>query len=249
MRFADRVALVTGAGSGIGRAVALRLAAEGARVFGHDINAVSVNETAAMATEAGGTMQTRAGDVSSRAECFATVDACMTQFGRLDVLGNIAGIARAEHFADVPEAAYRQMMAVNVDGYVFMTQAALPHLLSSGGNVVSIASNAGLMGQAYTVVYCMTKGAVVQMTRALAMELVKTNVRVNAIAPGGVLTSLTTGFAIPPDIDFELMQPYTGYRGMSQPEDIASVFAYLASDEAKSVHGAIVSADLGLTAG
>jgi NAD(P)-dependent dehydrogenase (short-subunit alcohol dehydrogenase family) len=248
-RFADKVALLTGAGSGIGRAVAQRLASEGARVFGHDINAAALDETAKLVADAGGTMHTRAGDVSSRDECFAAVSACVDAFGALDVLGNIAGIARAEHFADVPEADYRRMMAVNVDGYVFMSQAALPHLLERGGNIVSIASNAGLMGQAYTVVYCMTKGAVVQFTRALAMELVKTPVRVNAIAPGGVMTNLSANFQIPPDVDFELMAPYTGFRGMSEPSDIANVFAFVASDEAASVHGAILSSDRGLTCG
>ena len=107
------------------------------------------------------------------------------------MLGNIAGIARAEHFTDVQESAYRQMMGVNVDACFFLAQAAIPHLLETEGNIVNIASNAGLMGQAYTVAYCMTKGAVVQLTKALAMEYAKTPLRVNAIAPGGVDTSLS----------------------------------------------------------
>jgi NAD(P)-dependent dehydrogenase (short-subunit alcohol dehydrogenase family) len=248
-RFAGKTALITGAGSGIGRAVCIRLAAEGAQVFGHDLNGDSAAETAGLVEKAGGTMQVRAGDVSSGEECRATVAACVNTFGGLDVLGNVAGVSWAHHFTDVTEAEYRKMMGVNTDGYFFMAQAAIPHLLERAGNIVNIASNAGLMGQAYTVVYTMTKGAVVQMTRSLAMEYVKTPLRVNAIAPGGTETGLTAGFQMPSDIDFDLMAPYSGFRGMGSATDIANMFAFVASDEAASVHGAILSVDRGVTAG
>ena len=191
----------------------------------------------------------RAGDVSDPEECQAAVEACVSAYGRLDVLGNVAGIARGEHMADVSVAGYRQMMGVNVDGPFFLAQAALPHLLESGGTIVNIASNAGLMGQAYTVVYCMTKGAVVQLTRALAMELMKTPVRVNAIAPAGTNTNLTATWTMPSDIDWDLMGRYSGMRGMNSAEEVANVFAFLASDEASSIHGAIISADRGVTTG
>lgn len=248
-RFDGRVALITGAGSGIGRAVATRLASEGARVFGHDLNAVALTETEQLVKEAGGEMLVRDGDISSRTECFEAVADCVAAFGRLDIVGNVAGIARAEHFLDVTEHDYRQMMGVNVDGPLFVSQATIPHLLETGGTLINIASNAGLMGQAYTVVYCMSKGAVVQLTRSLAMEFVKQDIRVNAIAPAGINTSLTTGFQIPGDVDFELMAPYSGYRGMGEAEDIANLFAWMASDEASNMHGSIVSSDRGVTAG
>jgi meso-butanediol dehydrogenase/(S,S)-butanediol dehydrogenase/diacetyl reductase len=248
-RFEGKVALITGAASGIGRAVALRLAAEGGRVFGHDLNAAGLGETAAIVASAGGTMETRAGDISQAAECRAMVAACVESFGRLDVLGNNAGIARADHVTDVTEEQYRKMMGVNVDGYFFAAQAAIPHLLETSGNIVNVASNAGLMGQAYTVVYCMTKGAVVQLTRALAMEFVKTNIRVNAIAPSGIQTTLSENFHIPADVDGSLMRPYMGFRPMGSPDDIAAMFAFVASDEAVSVHGAILAVDRGVTAG
>jgi meso-butanediol dehydrogenase/(S,S)-butanediol dehydrogenase/diacetyl reductase len=248
-RFEDKVALITGAASGIGRAVSLRLASEGARVFGHDLNADGLAETAALVAGAGGTMETRAGDISKAAECRDAVAACVTTFGRLDVLGNNAGIARAEHVADVTEDQYRRMMGVNVDGYFFTAQAAIPHLLETDGNIVNVASNAGLMGQAYTVVYCMTKGAVVQLTRALAMEFAKTKLRINAIAPSGIQTTLSENFQIPDDVDGSLMRPYMGFRPMGSPDDIAAMFAFVASDEAVSVHGAILAVDRGVTAG
>jgi NAD(P)-dependent dehydrogenase (short-subunit alcohol dehydrogenase family) len=248
-RFAGKVALLTGAASGIGRATARRLAAEGASVFAHDVNGDGLAETAALVADGGGTIHARAGDVSSRGECFAAVAECVDTFGGLDVLGNIAGIARGEHFVDVDESDYRRMWGVNVDGYVFMAQAAIPHLLERAGNIVNIASNAGLMGQAYCVVYSMTKGAVVQMTRSLAMEFVKSNLRVNAIAPGGIQSNLTAGYQMPEDVDFKLVAPYLGHRGMGTPEDIAALFAFVASDEAVNVHGSILSSDRGITAG
>jgi len=246
MRFEGKVALITGAGSGIGRATTLRLASEGATVFAVDIDEGRLKETEDLAT---GTVTYHVADVTKPEACAIAVETCVAEHGRLDVLGNVAGIARAEHVTDVTVEQYRRMMGVNVDAYFFLAQAAIPHLLETSGNIVNIASNAGLMGQAYTVVYCMSKGAVVQLTKALAMEYVKTPLRVNAIAPGGTNTTLVQTFQVPADVDFELMARYTGFRAMGDAEDIASMFAYLASDEAKSVHGAIMSVDNGITAG
>lgn len=248
-RFEAKTALLTGAASGIGRAVSQRLAAEGAHVFAIDVNADGLAETAATITDAGGAVSTRVVDVTDRSACFDAVAACIAELGHLDVLGNIAGIARAHHVTDVSEAEYRLMMGVNLDGPFFMSQAAIPHLLAAEGNIVNIASNAGLMGQAYTVPYCMTKGGVVQLTRALAWEFIKQPLRVNAIAPGGNNTSLADNFSIPEDVDFELMMRYQTPRGMGEPADIAALFAFVASDEARNIHGAVLSSDFAVTAG
>jgi NAD(P)-dependent dehydrogenase (short-subunit alcohol dehydrogenase family) len=190
-------------------------------------------------------------DLTDPASCRAAVDAAVAATGRLDVLGNVAGMARGEHATDVTVEQYRKMMAINVDACFFLAQAAIPHLLESpsGGTIVTIASNAGLMGQAYTVVYCMSKGAVVQMTRALAMEYVKTSLRINAIAPAGVDTPLIRGFSFPTDVDGALMAPYIGHRSPSKPEEVAALFAHVASDDSRSMHGSIVSLDSGVTAG
>jgi NAD(P)-dependent dehydrogenase (short-subunit alcohol dehydrogenase family) len=248
-RFVDKVALITGAASGMGRAVSVRLAEEGAAVFGHDIDPDGLAGTAKLVADAGGRFASRVGDVANRAECFATVAAAVEAFGGLDVLGNIAGIARCHHAVDVPEDEYRRIMAINVDGYFFMAQAAIPHLLERGGNIVNLASNAGLMGQAYTVPYCMSKGAVVQLTRALAMEYVKTPLRVNALAPAGTDTNLAKGFTFPDGLDGELMAPMMGHRGLNTAEQVAAIFALVASDDGDPFTGAIISCDRGVTAG
>jgi NAD(P)-dependent dehydrogenase (short-subunit alcohol dehydrogenase family) len=245
-RFEDRVALITGAGSGIGRATSLRLASEGAKVFALDINEAALKETADLGGEA---IFARPTDVTVVAECQAAVAEAVERYGKLNLLGNIAGLAGNSHVTDVTEADYRRMFGVNVDAYFFLAQAAIPHLLETNGVIINIASNAGLMGQAYSVLYTMTKGAVVQLTRSLAMEYMKRPLRVLAIAPGGVDTALVRNFSMPEDVDWDLVGRYSSPRGFAKPEDIAALFCFLASDEAKNVHGAIVSSDNGITAG
>ncbi|MCY4036077.1 MAG: SDR family NAD(P)-dependent oxidoreductase [bacterium] len=248
MRFAGKVAVVTGSGSGIGQAVSVRLAGEGAVVVGSDINAAGLEKTAAMVAE-GAAFHSAVSDVRSRDTCHELVASVVADHGRLDVLCNVAGVARGHRVGDVDQEAWDLIFGVNVEGLFWMSQAALPHLESSRGCIVNMASNAGLMGQAYTVPYCASKGAVIQITKAMAMEVIKSGVRVNAVAPGGVETNLSASFGFPDDPDMELMGLYMGFRGMAQANDIASAVAYLASDEAHRIHGAVLSVDAGLTAG
>jgi hypothetical protein len=156
-RFNDKVALITGAGSGIGRAVVLRLVDEGASVFAVDINKGRLDETQGMAS---GDVVTHQADLSDPDACVGAVAACVGGLGRVDVLGNIAGIYLAEHATKVTREQYRRVMAVNLDACFFLAQAAIPYLLEAGGNIVNIASNAGLQGVPYSTVYCMSKGSV-----------------------------------------------------------------------------------------
>jgi NAD(P)-dependent dehydrogenase (short-subunit alcohol dehydrogenase family) len=249
-RFTDRAAVITGAASGIGRGVALRLASEGARVYAVDINAEGLAETAELAKESSGQIVTRAADLRSRDECFAVVEEAVAEFGQLHVLGNIAGVLRVGHVAEQSEETYRHLFAVNTDAYFFLAQAAIPHLLETRGNIVNIASNSGLMGGAYTVAYCMTKGAVVQLTKALAMEFMKRKIRINAIAPGSTDTNIMQGVEFPEDAEWDLIMRYsTPHRRTATPAQIAGLFAFVASDEGLNVHGAILSSDAGMTAG
>jgi meso-butanediol dehydrogenase / (S,S)-butanediol dehydrogenase / diacetyl reductase len=244
-RFETKIALITGAGSGMGRAITLRLAQEGAAVFAVDIDQGRLSETGRLAE---GAVSLHQADLSAPAACFAAIEACVGEFGQLDVLGNVAGIYLAGHVTDMSLENYRRIMAVNLDAYFFLAQAAIPHLLESGGNIVNIASNAALQGVPYSVAYCMTKGGVLQLTRSLAVEYLKRPLRVNAIAPAGTNTNIAASTQFPADVDIDLVTRMAGLRGMAEPEEIAALFAFLASDEARSITGAVYTVDNGLTA-
>jgi len=244
-RFSGKVAIVTGAASGVGRATVLQMIKDGAKVSGIDINHEGLE---ALANEVGNQFHFTVCDISNREAARNAVEECTTHFGSLDIVANVAGVVRSHHATDVDEQTWRLIMGVNIDGMFWITQAAIPHLLKTGGNIVNVASNAGFMGQAYTVPYCAAKGAVINMTRALAMEYIKTDLRVNAIAPGGMKTAMTENWQVPEGIDFELMQTYTGFRGMAEPDTAANAICWMASDEAARCTGSILSVDGGLTA-
>ena len=169
--------------------------------------------------------------------------------GRLDVLANIAGVVRFAHTPEMSESDWNLVLGVNLSGPFYLSQESIPHLLETHGNIVNVASNAGLMGQAYTAAYCASKGGLVQLTRSLAMEFMKKPLRVNAVCPAGTDTQMNKGIDFPDDVDWKLIGRFTGDRGFAQPSDIASAIAYVASDEAKMVHGSIFSVDQGMMAG
>jgi meso-butanediol dehydrogenase / (S,S)-butanediol dehydrogenase / diacetyl reductase len=237
-RFGGKVALVTGAASGIGRATAQRLASEGASVWCADINAEGVAETEKVIVAAGGTARSSAADVTDPAACAG-----------LDVLANIAGIGGMRHFADETPERFLRMFQVNAAGPFHLCQAALPHLLERKGNVLNLASTAGVIGQSYVAAYCASKHALVGLTRALAVELGRQGVRFNAVCPGGVNTNLLSEFVPPEGASMSLVSRSFLTRDMQEPESVAAMIAYVTSDEAYYVNGAILSIDGGTTAG
>jgi meso-butanediol dehydrogenase/(S,S)-butanediol dehydrogenase/diacetyl reductase len=247
-RFTDRVALVTGAGSGIGRATARRLAAEGAAVVAVDVNEDGLAETVGSITETGGTAAAHRTDVRDPDACRAVVAETVAGHGRLDVLANIAGVVRLGHAADLADEEWRLIQDVNLAGPWFLSQAALPHLEETGGNVVNLASAAGVIGQAYTAAYCASKGGLVLLTKALAVEFAGRGIRFNAVCPGMVNTPLND-FDMVDGLDSRLMAKLLPLMAGAEPDEIATLVAYLASDEARYVTGAAISIDGGQTAG
>lgn len=246
---AGSVAFVTGAARGLGREITLALAASGHRLYLVDILADRLEATAVELRDAGHEVVARVADISSRQACVDAVSDCVAQFGALAVLVNCAAVMRMEHFADVSEDDWNRIVAVNLSGPFFLTQAALPHLIAAGGNIVNVASSNGLMGTPYTGPYSATKAALINLTKTLAMEYVEEPIRVNAVCPGPMATEIASALVPPPTIQREKVVRYSGQRGLGDAADVAKIVAFLASDAAAGVHGAIWTADLGTSAG
>lgn len=247
-RFEGRVAVVTGAGSGLGHATALRFAAEGAAVACLDIAGEAADRTASEVEAAGGRARAYRVDVADPGSVRESVAALARDLGHPRVLVNSAGIGKFANAHEMPFEDWSRIIAVNLTGTFLTAQAVLPHLLEGGGNIVNVASNAGLMGQPYSAAYCASKGGVVNLTRALADEYMRRGVRVNAVAPGGIATPLQDHFRqLPPGADPSLLGKLRTPLGNAEPAEIAALIAYVASDDARFMTGSIVSIDGGLT--
>lgn len=251
-RLKDKVALITGAGSGIGRATALKFAAEGASVVATDITADALE---ALRSEAEA-VDTVTGDVSSRADIERMVQTAVKRHGRLDVLVNSAGITprTVAPDADIDER-WDAVMQINAKGTMMMCHAAVTVMRAAGGGaIVNLASIMGLAGYPTSLpfsdgfsAYPQSKGAVVQLTRDLGVRLAQEGIRVNAVCPGFVYTALTANVTGEEAVHREMQRLHPMGR-LAQPEEIANVIAFLASDEASFVAGAVWPVDGGYTA-
>ena len=232
-RFEDKVAIVTGAASGIGQATVARLRAEGGTVVGIDRDPV---DDVDMAIEF---------DLLDLDAISSTVDLVANAYGRIDVLCNIAGIG---HFASDQEEtleAWNRVIGVNLTGTYFMSQACLPHLLESRGCIVNTASTAGTHAQPWSSAYSASKGGVIALTQTMAITNGKLGIRVNCIAPGGVETAIGAQFTPPEDADLTLMGRIMPFERPGQPSELAAAFAFLASEDASYCNGIILRVDGG----
>jgi meso-butanediol dehydrogenase/(S,S)-butanediol dehydrogenase/diacetyl reductase len=230
-RFTGRVALVSGAASGIGKAIADRLADEGAAVVGTDLDGDVVC------------------DVTSMDSCRAAVATTLERHGRLDVLCNVAGIGIAHPITDFPVEDWRRTIDVNLTGTFQLSTAALPALLDGGGCIVNVASVSALRGSPYNAAYAASKAAQVSLTKSMAVELATSGVRVNAVAPSSVLTPFLTGFSLPDDADLRLVARAAPPMGVVlDPSEVAAAVAYLCSDDARSMTGTVLVLDGGASA-
>jgi len=240
-----KVAAVTGAGSGIGRACAIRLAADGFAVVANDRAADGVEETRRLIRDQGGTCDVHIGDVGVAEDVAALVALAVDRHGRLDAMVNNAGYGRPGSIADTDDALIDEMMRVNVNGVLHGIRSALGVMIGQGsGSIVNIASNAGLLAAYDRGAYGAAKSAVMSLTRSAAVENGRYGIRVNAICPGPVDTPALRRFMA----DYDFYRQQTPMRRLGRPDELAGVVSFLAGPDSTYVSGVSLLVDGALTA-
>lgn len=245
----NRVAIVSGAASGLGLAVALKLAQKNTDVCLVDIDGETLAQAAEQVSSYGVKVLAHRADLSETDACKTIVDVVITEFGRLDVLCNVAGVMMPSHTTEMSQDAFQKTLAVNLAAPFYLIQAAIPHLIEVDGAIVNVASAVGITAQAYNAAYCATKAGLIHMTKSLAMEYMKESIRINAVAPGGMMTPLALNMVNLRDPDPELLGRSSPLRGLVELEEVADMVAFLSSKKAHGYHGACIVIDKGMGAG
>jgi NAD(P)-dependent dehydrogenase (short-subunit alcohol dehydrogenase family) len=242
-RFEGKVAIVTGAASGIGKACAERLGAEGAKLFCLDMNAASLAALAEECEAAGMTITTATCDISNEAAVNQAVADCLAKYGSIDVLIHMAGVLRFDNTHELDLAGWQRLIDVNVTGTFLLNKAVLPHLVESQGNIVNAASTAALSGLPYGAAYSASKGAVLMFTKAIAVEYGKRGVRANCVCPGDIKTNMTNDIPFPEGMDMKLLGRTMSLLGPTGPDAVSNVVAMLASYEGRHINGESIRVD------
>lgn len=244
-RFDGKVVLVTGAGSGIGKASAIRIAGEGGDVFCVDLNIDTLNTTVDEIVAAGGSATAYNCDISQETAVNICISTCVEQYGSLYALVNMAGILRFDDTQQLALADWQKVIDINLTGTMLLCRGVLPHLLETKGSIVNAASTASLSGLPCGVAYSASKGGVLAMTRSIAVEYAKRGVRANCVCPGDIKTGMTDGVGFPDSMDFELLPRIMSLSGAKGPEALAGVIAMLASEDGTHITGEDIRVDGG----
>lgn len=244
MNLKDKVAIVTGGGSGIGEAISKRFAKEGAKVLVADIDKVAATRVVKEIQESGGQATAATVDVSRKDQIHEVISDMLPRWGRIDILVNNAGIGEDKWFAESDESVWDRVIAINMKGTILFTHAVLPTMMEQKhGKIINIASAAGKVGQGRGVVYSATKAAVDVLAKALAREVARYRINVNSICPGPTDTPL---FAQDPELGKKIAQGVPLKR-IAKPEEIASAALFLASEESDFITGHSLLVDGGIT--
>jgi 3-oxoacyl-(acyl-carrier-protein) reductase len=246
MRLKDRVALITGAGRGIGAATARRFAAEGAIVVVNDVDATSIGEVVKEIEAAGGRALGIEGSVTDKQAVEAMIDRTLKTFGRLDILVNNAGVNRDALLTKMTDDQWDIVIDVNLKGTFLCCRAAVPAMIEQKRGCITTTASIGVLGNIGQANYAASKCGVIGLTKTLALELARYNIRINCVSPGATETQMTSG--IPENIRTALVNKIP-LRRFASPEEIANVHLFLVSDEASYITGQVIFVDGGISVG